>query len=244
MHAAVRGGRPLALWQATRILVVAATSVGIAACGSSGGTPDGASHSRASAAAVVRDGAGLFLKVPDVAGLVAGSLPPDVAKGRYWRDPFNDRAGKQFFSWKVFDLRHNRNLTVEVTRKASVAQAREKAAYVRTVLADDDVREGRQTIRTSKAAEVTGIADECLGFRISRKNAMSALPDDPGQKYAMSGRYLYCRLGNVNIVIGWEGLDYSQPGTVDAGTGLGDVAADRDTRRIAHSIGAALRSSR
>jgi hypothetical protein len=175
--------------------------------------------------------------------VVDGAIPPEVAKGRRWHDPFNRTTGQQFFSWKVFDDRHNRTLTIEVTRRENPAKAKEKSAYVRNVLADDHVREGRLVVDTGKVEKIAGIADECLSFHISRRNAMSELPWEADQKYSMSGRYLYCRFKNVNTVIDWEGQNYSARWAVDSGAGMNDATANSDTLRIARTIVAALRGT-
>ncbi|TDD96700.1 hypothetical protein [Actinomadura rubrisoli] len=191
--------------------------------------------------AVEKDPSGLVTRVPDIGQVASRSIPPEVAKGRYLAGPYNDPRGVQSFSWKVFDARQNRNLTLEVARKPSIAEAKVKAMYVRSAVAGAHVQEGRQVTDTGPAETIPNLADECLGFRISRKNAASAIPQDGGQKYSMSGRYLYCRFKNVNIVIDWEGLDYARPRTIDSGTGLNQAAADRDTRRLAQAIVGALR---
>jgi hypothetical protein len=221
--------------------VVCAT--GMAACSSPSDPPDASRHPEPHRVRVEKDGSGLVTKAPDIGQVVARSIPPEVAKGRYWHDPFNSLTKQQFFSWKVFDANHNRNLTLQVVRETSVSKAKKGAVYVKDVLADDHVREGRQIVDTGKAAAINGIADECLTFHISRKNAMSALPGDFGQEYSMSGRHLYCRFANVNIWIDWEGLNYSRQWTFDSGTGLNDAIADSDTQRIARTIVAALRGA-
>lgn len=188
-----------------------------------------------------KDEAGLIVRVPDIEQVISGSIPAEVAKGRYWKDPFNRRTEAQHFSWKVFDAQHNRDLTLDVTRKADVAKAKAKAAYVENDLANDRVREGRQVVDTGPIEKVADLADECLGFSISRKNAMSAIPGDDGQKYSMSGRYLYCRFKNVNIVVDWEGFDYSRPWKLDAGTGMNQASSERDVERIVRTIVSTLR---
>jgi hypothetical protein len=173
--------------------------------------------------------------------VVRGALPPDVVKGKYWSYPFNRRTGRQYFAWEVFDARHNRLLTVEVTRKASVADAKAKASYVRRELADDHTREGRQVVDTGPIAEIAQLADDCVSFSISRKKAARAIPGSDGNEYSMSGQYLYCRFKNINMVVDWEGFNYSRPWALDAGTGLDGATAEQDVERIARAIVAALR---
>ncbi|MDL4813503.1 hypothetical protein QP089_04440 [Actinomadura sp. OS1-43] len=188
-----------------------------------------------------KDAAGLVTRMPDIGRAVSGSIPADVAKGKYWIDPFNDRTRELHFVWENFDSLHNRLLTVHVTRKASISKAKAKAAYVRDELADDHVREGRQVVDTGRIKEIAHLADECMSFQISRENAARAIPAPDPAHYSMSGRYLYCRFKNVNMVIDWEGFDYTRPWTLDTGTGLDEVSAERDVERIARAIVTALR---
>ncbi|GAA2133254.1 hypothetical protein [Actinomadura napierensis] len=75
-----------------------------------------------------------------------------------------------------------------------------------------------------------------MSFQVSRENAARSIPAPNGFDYSMSGRYLYCRVTNVNIVIDWEGFDYSRPGVLDTGTGLDEVSAEHDVERIARAI--------
>lgn len=190
---------------------------------------------------VQTDAAGLVIKLPEIESAVSRALPDDIAKGKLWTDPFNDRTRDVYHSWTVLDAQHNRVLTLDVRRKASIEEAKKKAAYVRKELANDRSREGRQVVRTGPIEKAEHIADECLGFRIYRKNAVSGVIGDARQDYSMSGRYLYCRFKNVNIVIDWEGQDYSRPWAVKTGTGLNQATADRDVQQIARAVMALFR---
>lgn len=168
-------------------------------------------------------------------------LPGDIAKGKLWTDPYNKPSRYATFSWTVVDAQHNRLLTLHVTRKVGIAEAKRQATYVRKELANDRSRMGPQVVHTGPIEEADHIADECLGFRIKRKNALSGVIGDSRHKYSMSGRYLYCRFKNVNIVIDWEGQDYSRPWAVKTGTGLNQATANRDVQQIARAVVALFR---
>lgn len=217
--------------------------IGLQACGAFSDTTGSSRHpqrAEASPEPVEKDHAGLVTKMPEIARAVSGSIPADLAKGKYWAYPFNTRTDEQYFAWEDFDSLHNRLLTVRVTRKGSIAQAKAKAAYVKDVLADDHVREGRQVVDTGPVKKIAHLADECLSFQISRENAARAIPGPYGADYSMGGRYLYCRVTNVNIVVDWEGFDYSRAGAPDTGIALDEISAEHDVERIAHAIITAL----
>lgn len=187
------------------------------------------------------DAAGLVTRLPEIESAVSRALPDDIAEGKLWTDPYNKPSRYATFSWTVVDARHNRLLTLHVTRKASIAEAKKQAAYVRKELANDRSQTGPQVVRTGRIEEAEHIADECLGFRITRKNALSGVIGDSRYQYSMSGRYLYCRFKNVNMEIDWEGQDYSRPWAVKTGTGLNQAAADRDVQQIARAVMALFR---
>ncbi|MVZ99133.1 hypothetical protein F8568_001765 [Actinomadura sp. LD22] len=176
----------------------------------------------------------------EIGRAVSGSIPADVANGKHWTYPFNTRTDEQYLAWEDFDSLHNRLLTVRVTRETSITEAKAEASYVENELADDHVREGRQVVDTGPVKEITHLADECMSFRIARENAPRAIPGPGGFAYSMGGRYLYCRVMNVDIVVDWEGFDYSRPGALDAGIGLDDISAEHDVERIARAIATAL----
>ncbi|HEU5025675.1 MAG TPA: hypothetical protein VFV01_12210 [Spirillospora sp.] len=94
---------------------------------------------------------------------------------------------------------------------------------------------------TGHVKKIAHLADECMSFQIARENAPRAIPGPNGFDYSMGGRYLYCRVTNVNIVIDWEGFDYSRPGALDTGIPLDDISAEHDVERIARTIATALR---
>lgn len=219
--------------------------VGAGACGplsdATGDGTDSAAPAPGKPSAVETNAEGLVTGLPEIDRAVSGALPADLAGSKLWSDPFNSRTREEHFSWTVLGARRNRVLTLQVTLKAGIADAKKKASYVRKELADDRTREGRQVVETGPVEKVANIADECLGFRISRKNAVSGVIGDPRQDYSMSGRYLYCRVQNVNMVIDWEGQDYSRPWAVTTGTGLDQATANRDAQRIARAVVASLR---
>ncbi|SNS99614.1 hypothetical protein SAMN05443665_1013186 [Actinomadura meyerae] len=239
-HEGVRRGGVLAVVGFFCVAGAAACGLFSDATGDTGGRYS-ATPAPSTPSVVETDAAGLVTKLPEIDRAVSGALPSDVVKGRLWSDPFNDRMRDEHFSWTVLDARRNRVLTLQVTRKASIAEAMEKAAYVRKELAGDRTREGRQVVSTGPLEKAAGIAEECLGFRISRENAVSGVIGDPRQDYSMSGRYLYCRFKNVNMVIDWEGQDYARPWAVGTGTGLDQATAGREVQQVARAVVAALR---
>lgn len=208
-----------------------------------GDRPSQGSSSRSSSAqssAVIQKRAdGLIISLPKLEAAVVGSVPKELKGATYNRDTFANERDKQEFTWKIFASTHSRSLQVTIRRHPTVDDARKQVRYAETDMADFHLRRPLNAINSGRARRVPNVADECVGFDLSNENSVSGVAGDQNY-YTQKGRYLECRVANVDISVEWLGLNYSKPWSRTSGSGLNPTSADRESQAVVRSIAAVL----
>ncbi|GAA4241783.1 hypothetical protein GCM10022254_72040 [Actinomadura meridiana] len=126
-----------------------------------------------------------------------------------------------------------------VLRVPSVDDARKEIRSTEKDMANVNLRRRLNDFNSGPPRRVPGVADECVTFDLSRVNFISAVPGN-GNYYTQKGRYLECRVANVDIVVEWIGLNYSKSWSRTTGSGLDRASADQVTQTIVRSVVAVL----
>ncbi|GAA4241785.1 hypothetical protein GCM10022254_72050 [Actinomadura meridiana] len=182
---------------------------------------------------------GLIVSLPKLESLIDKSVPKELKGALFNRDTFADARDRQNFSWDIFDSTHSRSLEVTVRRNPTVASARKKVRYAETEIANDHLRRPLNAFDSGPAHRVPGVADECVAFDVASINSVNGVAGDVNY-YTQRGRYLECRVANVDISVEWIGLNYSKPWSRTIGSGLDRASADQVTQAVVRSIAAVL----